>query len=512
MLPPRDDFSDTEDFFEMSLDHLCVAGYDGYFKRVNRSWMRTLGWTVEELTSKPLIDLVHPDDRETTLAGRSLLHVGADMGPLRNRYRCRDGSYRWFEWRSIAHPDRGVVYAAARDITEQKLADERTKLAQEREEKLQRQLTFTDRMASIGTLAGGVAHEINNPLGVVTANIEMIIEEIDYPTAISSELRAMAVDIQTGAERIRKIVGKLKTFSRDEEECRAVVELRPILEQAIDMTLNEIRHRGQLVRNYGDTPCVDVDEARLGQVLINLLRNAVQALPEGDCNANEIRITTSTDPEGRAVIEVRDTGTGIPESMIGRIFDPFFTTKAIGVGTGLGLSICHTLVTGMGGEISATSEAGRGTTMRVVLLPAKSRTRHAEAPVGESAQPAALGAAILVVDDEPQTGAALRRILREHHVTVVSAAKSALDLLESGGNFDLIFSDVMMPEISGLPFLDELVRRFPDAAERVVFMSGGAFTPAAVAFLDRIGNETIDKPFAPMKVRELVQRLLRRIP
>lgn len=510
-MPTRADISDTEDFFEMSLDCLCVAGLDGYFKRVNPSWTRTLGWTEAELLAVRSVELVHPDDRERTLSGRQRLGAGQEMGALVNRYRCKDGSYRWFEWRSFGHPDRGLVYAAARDVTEQKLADERLRQAQEREAQLQQQLTFADRMASVGTLAGGVAHEINNPLASVTANIALIIESLDLALVKVAELRAMALDVKEGAERIGTIVRGVMTFSRLEEERRAVIDLRPLLELASNMTSNEIRHRARLVKVYGDTPPVVADEARLGQVFINLLLNAAQAIPEGRTSSNEITLTTSTDAEGRAAVEVRDTGAGIAAQVIGRVFDPFFTTKAVGIGTGLGLAIAHGIVAGLGGTISVTSEPGRGTTFRVVLPPAPSST----APVAVAAPAidptiAPACAIILVVDDEPAVGKAIRRVLHDHDVTVVTRATEGLELLAANQRFDLIITDLMMPEMSGMDFYDELARRFPDLAARVVFVSGGAFTPDAKSFLDRVKNPLIEKPFSPKQLREQVERQLRR--
>ena len=509
----RELISGADDFFEMSLDNICIAGIDGYFKRLNPSWTRTLGWTAEELMSKPSIEFVHPDDREATLAGRNELQGGATMGPLINRYLCKDGTFRWFEWRSVAHLDRGVVYAAARDVTEQKQAAERLREAKEIQEKLQRQLIFADRMASVGTLAAGVAHEINNPLACVMANATLIFDEIqtlgpETPSETFAELREMVSEVQGAAERIRKIIRGLKTFARAEVERRAVIDVRPVLELSIDMAFNEIRHRARLVKDYGETPLVDEDEARLAQVFINLLVNAAQAVSEGGHTANEIRVLTSTDARGRAVIEIRDTGPGIPATMIDRIFDPFFTTKPVGVGTGLGLFICHNIVTSMGGEITVVSEETRRTTFRVALPAALAEERAPVAPAGVRAKEAVACAAVLVVDDDPTLGVVLRRVLRDHEVTVVTTAKEALDLLASGKHFDVIFSDLIMPERSGMAFHDELVRRFPDAAARVVFVSGGAFTPLASAFLDRVTNERIEKPFDPERVREIVQRFV----
>ncbi len=503
----------TSEFFEMSLDNVCVAGLDGYFKRINPSWTRTLGWTAEELMAKPSIEFVHPDDRSVTMAGRERLRSGATLENLANRYLCKDGTYRWFEWRSVAHVDRGLVYAAARDITEQKRAEERLGEARKVQEILHRRLIFADRMASIGTLAAGVAHEINNPLAYVTANIVLMIEalrtrQVASPSEQFSELSEIALDIQAGAERIRTIVRGLKTFSRAEEERRTVIDVRPLLELSINMAFNEIRHRARLVKDYGKIPLVEGDEARLGQVFINLLVNASQAIPEGASATNEIRIVTSTDAAGRAVIEVRDTGGGIPAGLVGRIFDPFFTTKPAGIGTGLGLSICHNIVSGLGGEITVTSAEGHGTTFRIVL-PAAVAVREDAVAAASPAQAAVVCAAVLVIDDEPAIGKVLRRVLSDHEVTVVTTAKQGLALLESGKRFDVVLTDLMMPEMSGMDFYDEVTRRFPGVAGRIVFVSGGAFTPRTNAFLDRVANERIEKPFDPQGVRAIVQRYIR---
>jgi two-component system cell cycle sensor histidine kinase/response regulator CckA len=334
----------------------------------------------------------------------------------------------------------------------------------------------------------------------VTANIALIIESLDVAREVKvAELRAMALDVRDGAERIGTIVRGVMTFSRLEEERRAVMDLRPVLELASNLTSNEIRHRARLVKVYGDTPYVVADEARLGQVFINLLLNAARAIPDGDSSTNEITLTTSTDHEGRAAVEVRDTGAGIAAHVIGRVFDPFFTTKAVGVGTGLGLSIAHGIVSGLGGTISVTSEPGRGTTFRVVLPAAAASSLASAAPVAVAAAAAAPAApnvtpkraVILVVDDEPAVGKAIQRVLREHDVTVVMRATTGLELLAADQRF-------------------ELARRFPDLAARVVFVSGGAFTPDARSFLDRVKNPLIEKPFSPKQLRDQVERQLRR--
>ena len=494
------------EFFEMSLDHMCVAGLDRYLKRVNPSWTRTLGWTEDELRARPSIEFVHPDDRAMTLAARSLLANGDPLRALTNRYRCRDGTFRWFEWRSVSDPVRGQVYATARDLTTEREA-------REAREQLQRQLILADRMASVGTLAAGVAHEINNPLAYVIANLDMLAEEMRHMTAgsVAAQMAGyveMAGDAREGAERIRKIVRGLKTFSRAEEERRTVIEVRPVLELSIDMAFNEIRHRARLVKDYGEIPRVEADDARLGQVFINLLVNAAQALPDGGAEANEIRVVTSTDALGRAVIEVRDTGGGIPEGVLGRIFEPFFTTRPVGVGTGLGLFVCHNIITSLGGEITAANLPGRGAVLRVALPGVVDRAEVGAGPTEPAEAPASRRARVLVVDDERAIGVSLARVLRAHDLTCVTEAREALDLLLSGESFDVILCDLMMPTMSGMDLYEELARLRPQAAERMVFLSGGAFTQAAVAFLERVPNERIEKPFTAATVRALVQRFV----
>ena len=412
----------------------------------------------------------------------------------------------------MAHLERGLVYAAARDITEQKQAEACLEEARLLQEKLQRQLILADRMATVGTLAAGAAHEINNPLAFVAGNISLILEELKDLTVASPsnqlrEMTEMAVDVRAGAERIRKIVRGLNAFSRTGQERHEVIDVHQLLELSIDMALGEIRHHARLVKEYGTIPMVTADEARLGQVFINLLVNAAQSLPEGDNLASEIRIVTSTNPSGEAVIEFRDSGRGIPENLIDRIFDPFFTTRSVGAGTGLGLSISHNIVSSLGGRILVVSQEGHGATFTVVLPASATAVAHL---VSSDAEPMEirLRGNVLVVDADPSVGVVMARILRRHAVTTTPTTREALELLASGQDFQVILSDLTVPEMSGMDFYDQVARRFPALTTRVVFVSGGPLTAAASAFLDRVANERIEKPFDLQAVRELVQRFV----
>jgi PAS domain S-box-containing protein len=497
-------------------DAVIATDVAGRVLRMNPAAERLTGWTLVEAAGKPLENIFRVVNEGTRDPVESpverVLRGGLSAGLAQKTLLLRRDLSELPISDSCA-PIRGVqggltgAVLVFRDMSMERLA-------KQSEEKTFRQLIFADRMASVGTLAAGVAHEINNPLAYVTANLDMIAEEIRVisggsPSGLMKELEEMTLEARQGAERVRKIVRGLKTLSRSDEERCVPLDLRPILDLSINMAFNEIRHRARLVKDFGKTPPVDGDDARLGQVFVNLLVNAAQAIPEGDTEANEIRVVTKTDEVGRAVIEVRDSGAGIDPAIIDRIFDPFFTTKRVGVGTGLGLSICHSIVTGMGGEITVERIPGGGTQFRVVL-PASSM---ASAPVALApGKPAAaklpLRGRVLVVDDDEMVGVMLGRVLRDHEVTVVTKGREALRLLASGREFDVILSDLMMPEMTGMQLHSELARTSPEDADRMIFLTGGAFTPSARSFLDQVPNPRLEKPFDSQNLRAMVQRFL----
>jgi CheY-like chemotaxis protein len=323
------------------------------------------------------------------------------------------------------------------------------------------------------------------------------------------DLLEMSGDARAGAEQVRKIVRSLKMFSRAEEERRVALDVHPVLDVSINMAFNEIRHRARLVKDYGDVPLVQADEGRLAQVFINLLVNAAQSIPEGHADKNEIRIITSTDAQGRAVIAVRDTGGGIPHDILSRIFDPFFTTKAIGIGSGLGLSICHGIVADLGGELSVETALDKGSTFRIVL-PAVLDDSREEAPLVALAAGSGARGSVLIIDDDVAVARAVTRLIsRDHEVVAISDARKALARIAGGDHFDVVLCDLMMPEMTGMEFHAELLEVAPAMAERVVFISGGAFTPAARAFLERVPNMRVEKPFGAQSLRALVRQFVR---
>ena len=383
--------------------------------------------------------------------------------------------------------------------------DDTAQRAEERKD-MESRLAFADRMASVGTLAAGVAHELNNPLMYVLSNLYLTREELDSLDGSDwfERARQQLDEAIHGAVRMQNIVRDLKTFSRVDDEQRGHVDLQSVLESSINMCWNEIRHRATLERELSETPFVDANESRLGQVFLNLLINAAQAMPERRASANRIIVRTYTDDEGWAVIEVADNGTGIDPDRMSRVFEPFFTTKDVSEGTGLGLSICRNIIRDAGGTIEARSEPGRGTTF-VVRVPAS--TGKAVALTTQAPPTATPGerASVIVVDDEPLVGRSIRRALRGHEVQVFSSGEEAIARLCSDEPFDVVFCDLMMPNVSGMEVFTRVSEQRPEVASRFVFMTGGAFTAEARQFLKETPLTCLEKPFELRQIRDLVK-------
>jgi PAS domain S-box-containing protein len=304
-------------------------------------------------------DRIHPADRERFT--RTMREAFVDGTPY--EFECRivrpDGEVRHLVARGRVERDANGtpirLLGTGHDVSEQRRTEAR--------------LVLADRMASLGTLAAGVAHEINNPLSYVIANLDIAAEELrPMLTAKAAEtFDELVGQAREGADRIRTIVRGLRVFSRADEERRTHLDPRQALDTALNFTRNEIRYRARVVKAYAPIPLVEADEARLTQVFINVLVNAAHAMPAGPSDANQIQLATATDAAGRATIAITDTGRGMPAEVAAHVFDPFFTTKPVGEGTGLGMSICHGIVTALGGEISVESEVGKGTVVRIAL-------------------------------------------------------------------------------------------------------------------------------------------------
>ncbi|NOY24445.1 MAG: PAS domain S-box protein [Oligoflexia bacterium] len=522
------------ELIEQSPDAIAVYR-DGRFIYVNPAMVGLLGYPSEDaLVGTRVSSVVHKDDHPLMAARHQAMSISEQSTtPQEERLLRKDGSVVHVEVVAIRLEYRGspAIVVVARDITQ------RTALTA--------RMMEMDRIIAIGTLAAGVGHEINNPLTFVSGNVRFGLESLDplrsFIDAIAvgarqqigeplaqdlldnagfaqartalQDLAVALADAREGSDRIRDIVRDLKTLSRGSDTQLGNLDLHAVITTAIDMAYHEIRHRARLVKDFGKIPPVAGSDGRLGQVFLNLLINAAQAIPEGAVDHNEIRVRTFVE-DGAVVIEVSDSGGGIRPEDRDRLFDAFFTTKPVGQGTGLGLAICRQIIQTHGGSIQVHSKLGQGSTFRVVLpavvqaeAPPSPSVEAAEDPEDAVATPRR--ARILVIDDEPMIGRLTKRMLgSDHDVQTVDGAREALDRIDSGQVYDVIFCDLMMPEITGMELYQILVERYPDLARRVVFVTGGAFTPRAQEFLSAPGRRHLHKPFEVQQVLSVVQELL----
>lgn len=622
-------------FFSLSLDLFCIAGSDGYFKHLNPAWEKVLGYAVNDLRSQPFLAFVHPDDLEKTLATSQAAAEG-EVQEFENRYRCKDGSYRHLQWNSRRHPTRDLIFAVAKDVTEQKRREEdlrQGRLRAENEKKsihdllsqvpalaavvqgpefvfefanegycslvgnrnliglpvrealpgiddsilkilekvyrtgekfvakdlpikadwhangkpqvryftfvyspvkssdeqsvkgiwclafettemknLESRLCITERMASLGTMAAGIAHEVNNPLGYVMMALELISEQItsfgDPNGPSRNDILENLRSCEQGLERIQNIVSSLKSFTRADSENRGWIDVRKVIEGTIAFANSEIKHRARLNLDLGETPLVFGNEGQLGQVLLNLVINAAQAIPAGNVADNSITVATRTSQSGWVEISVSDTGCGIAPEAMEKIFEPFYTSKPVGQGTGLGLSICHGIVAGMKGNIRVESKPGAGSVFTVTLPPASLQPQP-ESPLVDSLEndkstSSPRDSQILIVDDELQFAKTLGKSLASQYaVTVVGSVTEALSTMQKN-DFDVVLCDVMMPYQTGIDLFETLQREQSKHVEKLVFMTGGGLDPKCRERLSGSGRKVLEKPFSIKEIQSLI--------
>jgi PAS domain S-box-containing protein len=473
---------------------LVIDPRSGRVVDVNNTASRELGYTREQLLAMRIEEIQVGTPPWANQPAANLADAGISAEQL---YRCQDGSTFPVEVNVTLRRFIGLDYlvVVAREISERK--------------RMEAQLAQSDRLASVGVLAAGVAHEINNPLVYIMNNLSYVLTHL--PSG-SDELASALREARSGAERVRDIVKDLKTFSRPDDEKMEPMDVRQILDSAIKVAHNEIRHRAQLVRDYNDIPPVEAN-ARLGQVFLNLVLNAAHAIGEGDVSNNEIVVSVKrNDVSGHVVVSIRDSGVGIPPDRLAKIFDPFFTTKPVGVGTGLGLSICRNITEALGGHIDVESKAGSGSTFTVTLP----YSEHAESTrLQPSSRPPAQSTRslrVLVVDDDVFVARSIRRLLRpQHDVTLAMSGRQALTLIRDS-SYDVVFCDVMMPEMTGMELHAAVSEHNRGLSDRFVFITGGPFTPEARELFDSVTNPCIQKPFTPGDLANVLETALTTTP
>ncbi|HVW24461.1 MAG TPA: ATP-binding protein [Polyangiaceae bacterium] len=454
-------------------------------------------WRAVHEDGSPFPGETHPA-METLRTGKA--HTGVIMGVHKP-----SGEKSWLSVSSQPFGDTDAslppgVVCTFRDVTQDRLAAERTA-----------RLARQERLVTTGKMAAGVAHEINNPLMYVLANLDFAIEELhamaqESPTDRFLELIRTLTDARTGAVRIRDIVRGLRALA-SQDSPPVATQVRPCIETSVNMAMHELRRRATVVVELPEVPAVLADESRLTQVLVNLLVNAAQAFSTDDPARNRVVVSAST-IDDHVRITVEDNGPGIPADVLPRIFDPFFTTKPVGHGTGLGLSISQSIVSALGGELRCESVVGRGTEFHVQLPAVELPGKNASDP--PDAESPTRGR-VLIVDDDVAVLNSLERIVSsEHDVVAASDPRDALDRITKGEHFDVILCDLMMPYLSGLELHQRTKELQPDLVSRFVFMTGGVLDESMNGRLSHISNPVLEKPVGLATLRKTIGRFLRR--
>ena len=397
-------------FFNLSAEMLCIAGFDGYFKQLNPAWESALGYRPEELMCRPYTEFIHPADVEATRAVAEELCSGRPLSTFENRYRAKDGTYRWLLWNAVVVHQEKIIYAAARDITTRKEAEAELKKANEdlagsrnallsavakletSNEKLkstQLQLMQAEKLESLGVLAAGVSHEVKNPLQTILLGARCLSQTIPES---NKEAHAVIEDIRHAVQRADGIVRDLLEFSASSQFVFKKENLHSVIDQALRLVKFELeRARISIEREFStELPLLRMDRLKLEQVFINVFINSVHAMPNGGV----LRVKTSRGRftpkllhdlatgtqhwqigEEAAAVEITDTGTGIPAACIKKVFDPFFTTKSPGKGTGLGLSVAKGIIDIHGGSMTVANRPEGGVSVCVYL-----KINHEDAP------------------------------------------------------------------------------------------------------------------------------------
>lgn len=502
--------AERDEIWRTSQDLMLVADFEGGILAVNPAWSRVLGWTAEELAGRRFFDLIHPDDAEGSLAEAARLAEadGQTTQQFPNRYQCKNGAWVWLSW-GVSSAN-GRFYGVARDITEERKQAEALAQAEEA-------LRQSQKMEAVGQLTGGIAHDFNNMLAVTIGSLDLLSRRIDTSDPrITRYIEAAA----EGARRAAQLTQRLLAFSRQQplrpetvDVNKLVLNMSELLRHSLggDIRLETVL-AGGLWRTH-------VDRNQLESAILNLAVNARDAMPEGghltvetaNCHLDERYAAAHPGlPVGQYVmIAVSDDGCGMPPEVVAKAFDPFFTTKETGKGTGLGLSQVYGFVKQSGGHVKIYSEPGEGVAVKIYLP--RLIGDHEEAPAEDEPEHLPLGDSqetVLVVEDE----SAVRRFSVDalvelgYRVLEADGAAAALRLLDAHPKIDLLFTDVVMPEVNGRKLAEEARRRRADL--KVLFTTG--YTRNAVVHNGVLnpGVELIGKPFTVEQLANKVRAVL----
>ncbi|MBX3228579.1 MAG: response regulator [Labilithrix sp.] len=467
---------------------MCVGG--------NPAIHSLLGYAVGEIEGMPFLDLIHPSDRAHVASALAAARPD-ELHETEARAIRKDNRLLPLQISINARAGGRGHFVFVRDLTRKKTE----------EEKLAASVSVT----AIGSFATGLAHEINNPLAVVLANVEEAVHvtgELEGKVPEDTlddfgELRTMLQEAHSASQRVQNIVRDVRVFACPDHRSGRV-DINTITESCCNIVFAEIRHRAKLTKKLNAAVPIIGNEAKLAQLVLNLLVNAAQAMPEGMVTNNEITVETRQQGRGTVVLEISDTGSGIDPAIASKVFDAYFSTKPRR--PGMGLAIARAAVSAHSGELTLSPRPGGGTIAKVALPTVEAGADDATKTQKESA----LQRRVLVVDDDPLVLRSLTRILaRDFEVAQARNGREALDLVRAGGSYDAMLCDLVMSELSGIELHEVLTHDDPELAKRTVFLTGGAFTGRAQTFLDTVGQPHLEKPVDLKEVRDLLMRMSR---
>jgi PAS domain S-box-containing protein len=489
--------ADRDRMWRLSTDIMLVARYDATIEAVNPAWTALLGWNERDLIGSAFMDLVHPDDIAATLAEVGRLSEGLTTLRFENRYRQKDGSYRWLSWTAV--PAEDLIHAVGRDITAEK---EAAQALAETEEALRQ----AQKMEAVGQLTGGIAHDFNNLLTGIVGSLDMMQTRIAQGRTDTIERYAKAA--MSSANRAAALTHRLLAFAR-----RQPLEPKPVNANTLVASLEDLLRRTigeainlEIVTAGGLWPTL-CDPHQLESAILNLAINARDAMPDGGqltietCNTHLDRayakLSPGVEPGQYICICVTDTGIGMSPDVIARAFDPFFTTKPMGQGTGLGLSMIYGFARQSEGHAKIYSEMGQGTTVKIYLPRHRGglAAEEAEATGLTEALRAETGETVLVVEDDPVVRDLIVEVLVDLGYRALEAqdGPSGLKVLQSCERIDLLVTDVGLPGLNGRQLADQAREIRPEL--KVLFITGYAENAMfGNGHLDP-GMQMITKPF-----------------